>query len=65
MKGRAAVIIVNACIWGFTMLMTAHTLRGTGAYQEIQHILHGSAAASFLVVCGGLALKPKKSEQGD
>jgi hypothetical protein len=66
MKVRAAVIvIVNACIWGFAMIMTAHTLKGTGAYQQIQHILSGSAAASLLVVGGGIlriSKKPKSEE---
>ena len=54
------IIIVNACIWGFAIIMTALTLRGTGAYQQIQHILGGSAAASLLVVGGGLAGLSKK-----
>ncbi len=49
------VILVNACIWGFVILMSSHTLSGTGAYQQIQHILGGGAAASLLVVGGGLA----------
>ncbi|MBN1825123.1 MAG: hypothetical protein JW958_02580 [Candidatus Eisenbacteria bacterium] len=48
------VIIVNACVWGLAMVMTSHRLSGTGAYQEIQHILAGGAAASLLVVGGGL-----------
>ena len=30
------VIIVNACIWGLTMIMSSHTLSGTGAYKQIQ-----------------------------
>jgi hypothetical protein len=59
------IIIVNSCIWGFTMIMTSHTLSGTGAYQQIQNILAAGAAASLLVVGGGLGglvrlLKPKK-----
>ncbi len=49
------IILVNACIWGYTMIMSSRALSGTGAYQEIQHILHSSAAASLLVVGGGLA----------
>jgi hypothetical protein len=48
------VILVNACIWGFTMIMTSKTLSGTGAYDQIQNILGGGAAASLLVVGGGL-----------
>ena len=54
------VIIVNACIWGLAMLMSSRTLSGTGAYQEIQHILGGGAAASLLVVGGGLGELAKK-----
>ena len=49
------IIIVNACLWGFAMMMSARTLSGTGAYQEIQHILGGCSAASLIVVGGGLA----------
>ncbi len=49
------IIIVNACIWGFAMIMSSHTLSGTGAYEQIQHILSGGAAASLIVVGGGLA----------
>jgi hypothetical protein len=69
MKRRAAVIpvtiIVNACIWGFAIIMSSYTLRGTGAYQQIQHILGGCAAASLLVVGGGIvgiSKKPKSEE---
>jgi hypothetical protein len=51
----ALIIIVNACIWGFAMIMSSYKLSGTGAYQQIQHILTGSAATSLLVVGGGLA----------
>ena len=61
----ATVIIVNACLWGLAMLMSAHTLRGTGAYQEIQLILSGCTAASLVVVGGGLAAVAKKAKQGD
>ena len=62
------IIIVNACLWGFTILMVSHTLRGTGAYQQIQHILGGSAGMSVVIVGGGMAsvvasLKGKKREQ--
>ena len=69
MKRRPAVIgtvvIVNACLWGFAMLMSAHTLRGTGAYQEIQLILGGCTAVSLFVVGGGLAAVAKKSKDRD
>ena len=47
------IVIANACVWGFVILMSSHTLSGTGAYQEIQNILGGGAAASLLVVGGG------------
>jgi hypothetical protein len=53
------IIIVNACIWGLAILMTAHTLKGTGAYQQIQHILGGCAGVSLVVVGGGLAAVAK------
>jgi len=69
MNRRAVIIpltiIVNACLWGFAMIMSSHTLRGTGAYQQIQHILGGCTAASLIVVGGGLASMAKKPEQSD
>lgn len=49
------IIVVNACIWGFTIIMCSHTLSGTGAYQQIQNILAGGASASLVAVGGGLA----------
>jgi hypothetical protein len=60
MKGKPAtigglIIIVNACLWGFTILMISHTLKGTGAYQEIQNILGGGAGMSTVLVGGGIA----------
>jgi hypothetical protein len=54
------IIIVNACIWGFAMIMSSLALSGTGAYQEIQHILAGSAGASLILVGGGLASLAKR-----
>ncbi|MFC1799393.1 hypothetical protein ACFL2Z_00565 [Candidatus Eisenbacteria bacterium] len=69
MKQRVSIvaitIILNACLWGFAMIMSAHTLKGTGAYQQIQHILGGCAGASLILVSvglGGLAKKPKQGE---
>jgi hypothetical protein len=61
------IIIVNACLWGFTLIMVSHTLRGTGAYQQIQHILGGAAGMSTVIVGGGMGgltalLKSKKGE---
>ena len=61
----ATVVIVNACIWGFAILMSAYTLRGTGAFQEIQLILSGCTAVSLFVVGGGLAAVGKKSKERD
>ena len=58
------IIIVNACIWGFAMIMSSHTLSGTGAYQQVQHILSGSAAASLLIVGGGMAGLARKLKSG-
>lgn len=61
------LILVNACLWGFTILMVAHTLKGTGAYQEIQHILGAGAGMSTVILGGGMggmfvALKSKESK---
>ena len=58
------VIIVNACIWGLAMIMSSRTLSGTGAYEQIQNILSGSAGASLLVVGGGLAGLAKTLKSG-
>ena len=49
------IIIVNACLWGFTIIMVSRTLSGTGAYQEIQHILGAAAGVSIVIVGGGMA----------
>jgi len=49
------VILVNACIWGFAMIMSSRALSGTDAYEQIQNILGGCAAMSLLVVGGGLS----------
>ena len=61
------LIIVNACLWGFTILMVSHTLKGTGAYKEIQHILGAGAGMSTVILGGGMAsvlasLKSKERE---
>ena len=59
MKSKATligiIVIVNACIWGFTMIMSSRALSGTDAYEQIQTILSGGAGMSLLVVGGGLA----------
>ena len=74
MKKPAAIlpviIIVNACMWGFTILMVAHTLKGNGAheaYEQIQHILGAAAGMSTVIVGGGMvglvaSLKAKGNE---
>ena len=31
------IIIVNACIWGLTMISASSALQGTGAYDEIRN----------------------------
>ncbi len=60
MRRRAGIaIIINACIWGFVMIMISYTLRGTGAYQEIQLILGGGAVASMMAVGTGFLQKKK------
>jgi hypothetical protein len=59
------VILANACIWAFAMIMSSHTLSGTGAYQQIQHILSGCTITSLIVVGGGLVAIAKKSGQGE
>jgi hypothetical protein len=58
------VILANACIWGFAMIMSSRALSGTGAYQQIEHILSGSAAMSLLVVGGGLSGLAMGSKSG-
>ncbi|MBT3317037.1 hypothetical protein HN388_03570 [bacterium] len=59
------VIILNACIWGFVMIMSAKTLSGTGAYQQIQPFLSGGAGFSLLLVGGGLGGLAKKLKRGE
>ena len=55
------IVIANAIIWGFVMIMCSFTLKGTGAYQEIQLILAGGALASLMLVGSGvLRKKPKE-----
>ena len=49
------IIIINACVWAFTIIICSHTLKGTGAYQQIQNILAGGTIASLITVGGGLA----------
>ncbi len=69
MKKPAAIIpliiIVNSCIWGFAMIMSSRMLSDTGGYQQIQQILNGCAAASLVVVGGGLAGLAKKLKSNE
>jgi len=39
MEKESIILLANACIWGLVMILTSLALRGTGAFQEIQHIL--------------------------
>jgi hypothetical protein len=59
------VIIVNACLWGFAMIMASRALSGTGSYAAIQGIMAGCAGASLIVVGGGLAGLAKKLKQDE
>ena len=60
----ATTIIVNACIWGFAIIMCSISLSGTGGYEKIQNILGGCAGVSLAVVGGGLAMLRKKAGDG-
>ncbi|MBC8478122.1 hypothetical protein H8D51_01115 [bacterium] len=60
MNKHAAILIVNACIWGFVIIATALALKGTDSYAKIQLILAGGAAASLVVVSIGTLGKKKK-----
>ena len=57
-----AVIIMNAIVWGMTIIGCALTLRGTGMYHEIQNILAVGALASMLTVFIGSIPLRKKSK---
>jgi hypothetical protein len=59
MSRGGVIVIVNAIIWGAVLVGTAHALRGTTAFSEIQLILGGGAAASNLLVAGGALRKPR------
>lgn len=64
------IILINSCIWGFAMIMSARTLSGTGAYEQIQNIFNGCAAMYLIVVGGGLAglvssFKSENAKDGD
>ena len=55
MKNRVPVVIIgNACLWGFAVIMTSVALKGTDCYAQIQNILVGCAAFSSIV--GGYAV---------
>ena len=49
------IIVVNAVIWGFTMISSSRALQGTGAFEEIQMTLAVGSSLSLIVVGGGLA----------
>ena len=54
MKKEIVVVVVNAFIWGLVIVACAVALRGTGAFQEIQHILGGGIVTSLLIVAVGM-----------
>lgn len=58
------VIVLNACIWGFAIIMSARALGGD-AWQQIQGLMGGSAAASLILVGGGLVGLAKRLDAGD
>lgn len=60
MRREPLIAIVNACIWGAVIIAAAMALKGTGAFEKIQLILGGGAAASLLVVSSGIRRTPKK-----
>ena len=60
MGRNAAIVIANACIWGFVLIATSSALKGTDGYEKIQLILQGGAAASLMVLSTVFIKKPKK-----
>lgn len=50
MSREPVIAIVNACIWGAVIIAVAYTLKGTDAFEKIQLILGGGAAAPLIVV---------------
>ncbi|MBN2565350.1 MAG: hypothetical protein JXB46_06535 [Candidatus Eisenbacteria bacterium] len=59
------IIIVNACLWGFAMIMVSRALSGTGAYAQIQGVLSACAGSSLIVVGGGLGGLAKLMKSGE
>jgi|GEM_PF-1571998 len=49
-----AVVIGNAIVWAAVLLGSAVALNGTGVFGQISSILAGGAAASVLLVGGGV-----------
>ncbi|RKZ09364.1 hypothetical protein DRQ25_06720 [Candidatus Fermentibacteria bacterium] len=49
-KKLGVVIIINAVIWGLVIIGCSLTLKGTGAYIEIQSILAGGSIASLILL---------------
>jgi hypothetical protein len=60
MRREPLIVIVNACIWGAVIIASAVALKGTGAFDKIQLILGGGAAASLIVVGSGIRKTAKK-----
>jgi len=58
---RAALVIINAVIWGAVIVGCSLALSGTDMYEKIQMILAGGATASLFLV--GLTAKGKKPEE--
>jgi len=59
------IILVNACVWALTLIMSSKALSGTDAYQQIQNILAGGTIASIMVVGGGLSGLAKMMKSRD
>ena len=60
MTKESAIILGNAMIWGFVLIACSWALKGTGQFQEIQHILGGGAGASLVLVSlGAIKRKPQ------
>ena len=57
MKREPFVLIVNAVIWGAVMIASSLALKGTGAFQEIQHFLGGGAGFTMLLIVWGFRRK--------
>jgi hypothetical protein len=54
MNKTAAVVIANAIIWGVVILSCSTTLKGTGAFAEIQNYLGGGMAVTTIIILVGM-----------